>query len=201
MSQAQSPQHQSLHFLNSWCKKTAALWQNNGLFLVLQLLHRSARVICERDTKSHARHIPSSVPAHAQRLTKYSHNTGNFMLCSFRIVCGFFNVPQWTYINMDGICETGPTVYHPYPRRLESLTICWFHYKGSTFYSVILRPWVLVRPESNSWPPAWQPDVPPSSHQYAACPSSPTKIAINLQAAHLLEWLGSSSNKWTLERY
>ena len=37
--------------------------------------------------------------------------------------------------------ETGPTVYSPYPRRLESLT---------TFSSVILRPWVLVRPESNS---------------------------------------------------
>ena len=26
-------------------------------------------------------------------------------------------------INIEGICETGPTVYSPYPRRLESLTI------------------------------------------------------------------------------
>ena len=107
----------------------------------------------------HARHIPFSVPAHAQRLTKDSHNTGNFIPCSFRIVCGFFNVPQWTYINMEGMCETGPTVYRPYPKRLESLTICWFNYKGSTFYSVILRPWVLVRPESNSRPPTWQADA------------------------------------------
>ena len=102
------------------------------LFFFFQILHRSARVICERDTKSHARHIPFSAPAHAQRLTKDSHNTGNFMPCSFRIVCGFFNVLQWTYINMEGNCETGPTVYRPYPRRLERLTICWFNYKLST---------------------------------------------------------------------
>ena len=42
---------------------------------------------------------------------------------------------------------TGPTVFRPYPRRLESLTVWRCHYKGSTFFSVIFkRPWVLVRP-------------------------------------------------------
>ena len=62
-------------------------------------------------------------------------------------------------MTMEGICETGPTVY---PRRLQSLTICWCSYKGSTFYSVILRPWVMVRPESNSRPPTWQTDAHPA---------------------------------------
>ena len=33
--------------------------------------------------------------------------------------------------------ETGPTVYSPYPRRPERLTIRRWHYKGSTFSSVI----------------------------------------------------------------
>ena len=56
----------------------------------------------------------------------------------------------------DKDCQTGSPAYGPYPRRLESLAICWYNYKGSTFYSVILRPWVLN--ESNSRPP-WQLDV------------------------------------------
>ena len=42
--------------------------------------------------------------------------------------------------------ETGPTVFRPYPKRLESLTVCSYHCKDSTFSSDIYRPWVLIRP-------------------------------------------------------
>ena len=42
-------------------------------------------------------------------------------------------------MNMEDICETGPTVYSPFPRRLERLTIFGCNYKGSTFSSVQLK--------------------------------------------------------------
>ena len=36
-------------------------------------------------------------------------------------------------------CKTGCEVYHPYPKRVESLTICRCYYVGSVFSSV-MRP-------------------------------------------------------------
>ena len=53
--------------------------------------------------------------------------------------------------------ETGPTLYWPLP-----LTISWCNYRDSISSSVILRPFLLVRPEPNSRPPAWQPDAQPT---------------------------------------
>ena len=46
-----------------------------------------------------------------------------------RILCGFFNVPQ-----LFRGCETGPPAYCPYPRRLESLIVCWFNNEGKLSY-------------------------------------------------------------------
>ena len=74
----------------------------------------------------------------------------------------------WVLLRPTGLwtlkgCETGPTVYSPHLRRHESLNhLCTCNYKGSTFSSIILRPWVLVRLESNSRPPAWQPNAQPT---------------------------------------
>lgn len=34
-------------------------------------------------------------------------------------------------------CDPGPPAYGPYRRRLESVNICCYNYKGSTFHSVI----------------------------------------------------------------
>ena len=77
------------------------------------------------------------------RETRPDQNTGKYAPYSFWQACGFLTSPA-NHVTMK-IQETGPTVYSSYPRRLERLTICRYKYKGSTFSSVILRPWVFVR--------------------------------------------------------
>ena len=68
------------------------------------------------------------------------HHTWDYVPYSLRTVWGFFHVPQYKCKG----CETVPTAYCLYPRRLESLTICRCHYKGSTFSSFIQGASVLV---------------------------------------------------------
>ena len=55
--------------------------------------------------------------------------------------CGFFYVPQ----EPDN-CETGPTDFCPYLRRLESLTVSRCRWKGSTFWLVIFKKTSRVGP-------------------------------------------------------
>ena len=73
---------------------------------------------------------------------------------SFWIARGFFYVPQ-NYQHSRN-CETGPLTYCPCPRRLESLTICRWNYKGSNFSSLILKTQsVGLVGVSNSQPATW----------------------------------------------
>ena len=65
---------------------------------------------------------------------KVGHTTRVYDPCSFRIVKWVLLRPTRT--TLWKCCEMGPTVFRPYPRRLESLTICRCHYKGSTFFAV-----------------------------------------------------------------
>ena len=74
--------------------------------------------------------------------TRPDHYSGNSVPYSLQQVSGFFNVPCWLYNTEDA--GDGAYNFRPDPRRLEYLTICRCHCKGSMFSSVILRPWVLV---------------------------------------------------------
>ena len=100
-------------------------------------------------TTSLFRNIFTRSPPHFAR-EKDRHNTGNFTFYSFYVLL-------WNF-NMEGTVRRDLGFIAHIPRRLVNLTICWC----STFSSVILRPWVLVRPESNFRPPAWQPDAQPT---------------------------------------
>ena len=73
------------------------------------------------------------VPSHVRP----DHNIGDLPL---HFMCGILNFPQslWT---LQG-CETGPAVHSTYPRRLESLTICRWHYISSDL--AITNPCLLL---------------------------------------------------------
>ena len=74
-----------------------------------------------------------------------NHHTTNYVPYSLGQFRGFFNVP----CNLCNTEDVGNGAHGPYLRRLERLTICRCNYKGSTFTSVIFRPWILV--QSGAW--------------------------------------------------
>ena len=67
---------------------------------------------------------------------KVDNNTGVYIPYSFQKVVWVLLCPTRT-LDKCKCCKMGSTVFCPYLRRLDSLTICRCHYKGSTFFSVI----------------------------------------------------------------
>ena len=65
---------------------------------------------------------------------KPDHNTGNYVSYSCEQCLGSLTSHK---VIMNKGCETGPKINRPYPRRLDSLTICRYYYKDSTISSVI----------------------------------------------------------------
>ena len=111
------------------------------LFIYQLSGHRPAQRECARTgLRSHARCHPYPIP----QPVKVGHTTGLYDPYSFRIVVWVPLHPTRT--NQRKCCETGLSVFRPYPRTLESLTICRRRHKGSAFFSDIKRPRVLVRP-------------------------------------------------------
>ena len=113
----------------------------------LQLLHRSTRWYMN-GTLSPMRGISTSL-THSQWTDKIQGTS-----CLTLFVCGFFNVPHWKYQSVRRDLRFVVLIREEF--------ICYCNYKGSTFCSVILIPWVLVRPEVNSRPPVWYPDAYPT---------------------------------------
>ena len=90
---------------------------------------------CPEGMCTNGTQVPYEVPS-LPTPTKVGHTTGVYDTYSFRIAMGVLLRPTRT--NQWKCCETGPTVFRPYPRRLD-------HYKGSAFFTVIWRPLVLFR--------------------------------------------------------
>ena len=63
-------------------------------------------------------------PTLKEQHTKNSHNTGKLHAQLFLNSVRVLKRPTLNLYKRGRYCETGPTVYSPYPRRIGSLTIC-----------------------------------------------------------------------------
>ena len=142
--------------------------------------HGPADSECARTgLRSHARCHPYPIP----QPVKVGHTTGVYDPYSFRIVVWVLLRPTRT--NQWKCCETGPTVFRPCPRRLESVTICRCHYKGSTFFSpnwanqALERPRIVLRSQILSLPLKFAVSGITPAHARATLPALPTPDIIN----------------------
>ena len=111
------------------------LMPHKKLFIYLFIYQLFWTQACPEGMCTNGTQVPCEVPFLLNPTTRnyVGHTTGVHYPYSFPIV----DFLRSTRTNPLKCCETGPTVFRPYPRRLESLTICRCHYKGSTFFSVI----------------------------------------------------------------
>ena len=78
--------------------------------------------------------VPCEVPSLLNPTTRkgWPHHQGLWPL-----LVSNSDVGSFTSHKNKSVKVLGPMVFCPYPRRLESLTICRCHYRGSTFFTVI----------------------------------------------------------------
>ena len=83
--------------------------------------------------------------------------------------------------------ETAPTVYSPYPRRPERLTICRYHYKGKHI--------LLSHFKTLSVGPVWGSNPRPPAQQTGALPTELTRWRFTVRFRPIRKELESSMYK------
>ena len=117
----------SVHLLRVFCENPRQLCIFSVyLFLFIYLFiafYWAGFTVAQRERGQEDFNVPyEGAPPHPPSICIRKTATAPGSPYSFRIVRGFFYVPQ-NYQHSRN-CETRPPAYRPYPRRLESLTIC-----------------------------------------------------------------------------
>ena len=115
-------------------RERTSMARQQGLYFLFYLVHFTGQDLLHNRTPRSLTRCPTSPTPQFTYERQPQHRDHPTLI---RIVHGFFNEPQ-NYQHSRN-CETGPPVYRPYPRRLESLTICRWNYKGSTFLLSYLK--------------------------------------------------------------